>query len=53
MSIMMVFEMTMDYEIVLPLTLAVVTAHFTVRQYVDVASMYAESLLPREEDAAR
>jgi H+/Cl- antiporter ClcA len=51
MSIMMVFEMTMDYEIVLPLMLAVVTAHYTVRRYVDVAPMYAESLLPREADA--
>ncbi|SDX24874.1 ClcB-like voltage-gated chloride channel protein [Thiocapsa roseopersicina] len=53
MSIMMVFEMTMDYEIVLPLMLAVVTAHYTVRRYVDVAPMYAESLLPREADARR
>ncbi|RKT47587.1 ClcB-like voltage-gated chloride channel protein [Thiocapsa rosea] len=51
MSILMVFEMTMDYEIVLPLMLAVVTAHYTVRRYVDVAPMYAESLLPREADA--
>jgi H+/Cl- antiporter ClcA len=51
MSIMMVFEMTMDYEIVLPLMLSVVTAHYTVRRYVDVAPMYAESLLPREADA--
>jgi FimV-like protein len=51
MSIMMVFEMTMDYEIVLPLMLAVVSAHYTVRRYVDVAPMYAESLLPREADA--
>ncbi|QVL50393.1 MAG: ClcB-like voltage-gated chloride channel protein [Thiocapsa sp.] len=50
MSILMVFEMTMDYEIVLPLMLAVVTAHYTVRRYVDVAPMYAESLLPREAD---
>lgn len=51
MSILMVFEMTMDYEIVLPLMLAVVTAHYTARRYVDVAPMYAESLLPREADA--
>ncbi len=51
MSIMMVFEMTMDYKIVLPLMLAVVTAHYTVLRYVDVGPMYAESLLPRETDA--
>ncbi len=50
MPIMMVFEMTMDYEIVLPLMLAVVTAHYTVLRYVDVAPMYVESLLPRETD---
>lgn len=41
MSIMMVFEMTMDYKIVLPLMLAMVTAHYTVPRYVDVGPTYA------------
>jgi FimV-like protein len=53
MAILMVFEMTMDYEIVLPLMLAVVTAHYTARQYSDISPLYAESLLPRETDAPR
>ncbi|MGE5153378.1 MAG: ClcB-like voltage-gated chloride channel protein [Bdellovibrio bacteriovorus] len=48
MSILMIFEMTMDYAIVLPLMLAVVTAHYTARRYTGVRPMYAESLLPRE-----
>ncbi len=48
MSILMVFEMTMDYQIVLPLMLAVITAHFTARRYTEVKPLYAESLLPRE-----
>jgi len=48
MSILMVLEMTMDYQIVLPLMLAVVTAHYTARRYTAVRPMYAESLLPRE-----
>lgn len=48
MSILMVFELTMDYQIVLPLMLAVVTAHYTARRYTDVRPMYADALLPRE-----
>ena len=48
MSMLMVFEMTLDYQIVLPLMLAVVTAHFTARRYTGVKPLYAESLLPRE-----
>jgi FimV-like protein len=48
MSILMVFEMTMDYQIVLPLMLAVIVAHNTSRRYRDIRPMYAESLLPRE-----
>jgi FimV-like protein len=48
MSILMIFEMTMDYAIVLPLMLAVVTAHYTARRFTGVRPMYAESLLPRE-----
>jgi H+/Cl- antiporter ClcA len=48
MSILMVFELTLDYRIVLPLMLAVVTAHYVARSYTGVRPMYAESLLPRE-----
>jgi H+/Cl- antiporter ClcA len=48
MSILMVFEMTMDYQIVLPLMLAVIVAHYTSRKYSRIQPMYAESLLPRE-----
>ena len=48
MSILMVFELTMDYQIVLPLMLAVITAHHTARSYQGVSPMYADSLLPRE-----
>ena len=35
MSILMIFEMTLDYEVVLPLMLACVTAHFTAKAYRD------------------
>lgn len=48
MSILMVFEMTLDYRIVLPLMLAVISAHYTARPFTEVKPMYAESLLPRE-----
>ncbi len=48
MSILMVFELTGDYQIVLPLMLACVTAHFTVQRYRGARSIYAESLLPRD-----
>jgi FimV-like protein len=51
MSILMVFELTMDYQIVLPLMLAVITAHYTARAYAGVRPMYADSLLPRETPA--
>ncbi len=42
-SILMIFEMTMDYQIILPLTLACVTAYFTARFYSE-DSLYSESL---------
>ena len=48
MSILMVFELNMDYDIVLPSMLAVITAHHTARRCTGVRPMYAESLLPRE-----
>ncbi len=50
MSILMVLEMTMEYQIVLPLMLAVIAAHYSARRYSHVRPMYAESLLPREND---
>jgi H+/Cl- antiporter ClcA len=53
MSILMIFEMTLDYRIVLPLMLAVVAAHYTARRYAGVRPMYAESLLPRAEAPER
>ena len=48
MSILMVFELTLGYQIVLPLMLAGITAHYTALQYPGAKSIYAESLLPRE-----
>jgi uncharacterized membrane protein len=51
MSILMIYEMTQDYQIVLPLMLAVVTAHYTARRHGGVRPMYAESLLPRADTA--
>ncbi len=46
MSILMIFEMTLDYEVVLPLMLACVTAHFTAKAYRHGRSVYDESLRP-------
>ncbi|HUI60456.1 MAG TPA: ClcB-like voltage-gated chloride channel protein [Steroidobacteraceae bacterium] len=43
-SILMVFEMTGDYEIVLPLMLACVTAHYTAKVYRRGESVYHASL---------
>jgi len=43
-SILMIFEMTGDYEIVLPLMLACVTAHYTAKVYRNGKSVYANSL---------
>jgi CIC family chloride channel protein len=43
-SILMVFEMTADYEIVLPLMLACVVAHFTAKVYRHGESIYHASL---------
>lgn len=48
MSILMIFEMTLDYEVVLPLMLACVTAHFTSKAYRHGRSVYDESLHPEE-----
>ena len=43
-SILLIFEMTGDYEIVLPLMLACVTAHYTAKVYRNGKSVYANSL---------
>ena len=43
-SILMIFEMTGDYEIVLPLMLACVTAHYTAKVYRRGESVYHASL---------
>ncbi|MBV8144521.1 MAG: ClcB-like voltage-gated chloride channel protein [Gammaproteobacteria bacterium] len=45
-SILMLFEMTADYEIVLPLMLACVVAHFTAKVYRRGESIYHASLVP-------
>jgi len=44
MSILMIFEMTLDYQVVLPLMLACVTAHYTAKVYRRGESIYHESL---------
>ncbi|HEY4210335.1 MAG TPA: ClcB-like voltage-gated chloride channel protein [Steroidobacteraceae bacterium] len=44
-SILMLFEMTADYDMVLPLMLACVTAHYTAKVYRRGESIYHASLL--------
>ena len=46
-SILMLFEMTLDYDIVLPLMLACVTAHYTAKVYRRGESVYHASALSR------
>lgn len=46
MSILMIFEMTLDYQVVLPLMLACVTAHYTSKVYRQSRSIYHEALKP-------
>jgi chloride channel protein, CIC family len=43
-SILMLFEMTLDYDIVLPLMLACVTAHYTAKVYRRGESVYSAAL---------
>ena len=43
MAIILLFEMTLDYEIILPLMLACVVAHYT-STAIEAASIYSESL---------
>jgi CIC family chloride channel protein len=43
-SILLIFEMTLDYEVVLPLMLACVTAHYVARIYRRGESVYTRAL---------
>jgi CIC family chloride channel protein len=52
MSILMIFEMTLDYQVVLPLMLACVTAHYTAKVYRRGESIYHDSLAPESTSAA-
>lgn len=52
MAIIMIFEMTLDYDIVLPLMLACVTAYYT-SYGIDRNSIYTESLERKQRSAAR
>jgi CIC family chloride channel protein len=45
-SILMIFEMTLDYDVVLPLMLACVTAHYTAKVYRSGRSVYHDALQP-------
>jgi CIC family chloride channel protein len=45
-SVLMLFEMTLDHQVVLPLILACVTAHYVAKVYRGGASIYSESLTP-------
>jgi CIC family chloride channel protein len=45
-SVLMIFEMTLDHQVVLPLILACVTAHYVAKVYRGGASIYRESLEP-------
>ena len=45
-SVLMIFEMTLDHQVVLPLILACVTAHYVAKVYRGGASIYRESLQP-------
>jgi len=52
-SILLIFEMTLDYEVVLPLMLACVTAHYVARIYRRGESVYTRALKasgPGDED---
>ena len=55
-SILLIFEMTLDYEVVLPLMLACVTGHYVARIYRGGESVYTHSLSskgPGDEDEWR
>ena len=48
----MIFEMTLDHQVVLPLILACVTAHYVAKVYRGGASIYRESLAPAAADGS-
>jgi len=52
MAILMVFELTLDYQIILPLMLACVLSHYTARAF-EGESIYAESLRRKRHGGAR
>lgn len=52
MSILMVFEMTRQYEVVLPLMLAATAAHYMARSYGRGKSIYSDALSRRHPGAA-
>ena len=52
MAILMVFELTLDYQIILPLMLACVLAHYTARSF-EGESIYAESLRRKRRGGVR
>ncbi len=52
-SILMLFEMTLDYDIVLPLMLACVTAHYAAKVYRRGESVYAHALKRNNSDPAQ
>lgn len=51
-SVLMIFELTLDHEVVLPLILACVTAHYTAKVYRGGTSIYRDSLVPRAADGS-
>jgi CIC family chloride channel protein len=51
-SVLMIFEMTLDHQVVLPLILACVTAHYVAKVYRGGASIYRESLMPSAESGS-
>ncbi|HEX2585237.1 MAG TPA: ClcB-like voltage-gated chloride channel protein [Steroidobacteraceae bacterium] len=50
MSILMIFEMTLDYNVVLPLMLACVTAHYAAKVYRHGRSIYQDTLDPEVQE---
>jgi len=52
MAILMVFELTLDYQIILPLMLACVLSHYTARAF-EGESIYAESLRRKRHGGVR
>ncbi len=49
-SILMMFEMTLNYQVVLPLMLACVTSHYTAKVYRRGESIYHDALMPDPAD---